>query len=130
MERSARAARSEVFGYLGEADARIEIQGAFLQSCGFQDKHGHKLAEQFPHGIEAGEPVLHTIYRMAHSEKDRLDSSSAGSIIEFRIALGGVRDANEGGGGLQRCERILEALQTTHPMECKMFLLRQYVRGG
>ena len=80
------------------------------------------MPEQFAHGIEAGETGCHVSQLVTHGEKDRLDSSSARRVVQLCVALGGVRDADEGGGGLEGGERVLEALQTTHFTEAKLLV--------
>ena len=59
---------------------------------------------------------------MTHGEKDRLDSSSAGRVVKLGVTLGGVRDTDEGSGGLHGSEGVLEALQTAHFTKAKLLV--------
>ena len=88
------------------------------------------MPEQFPHGIEAIKTGCHVSQLVTHGEKDRLDSSSAGRVVELGVTLGGVRDADEGSGGLHSSEGILEALQTAHFTKAKLLVPGKNIGGG
>lgn len=78
----------------------------------FLDEHRHELPEQLTHGVHALLTSLHVVKGMAHGEEHRFHSSSVRCGVQFRIALGNIRDGNEVGSGLKVVKTLFKTFQS------------------
>ena len=78
----------------------------------FKDEFAHKLTEQLAHGVHAQLTCCHVIDGVAHSEEDRLHSSSVRTVVHLDITLADVADSDDSRGGLQLLQGFLEAVES------------------
>ena len=87
----------------------------------FGEQARHELPEQLAHYLHALGASRHILGSVAHSEKHSFDATGARRVVQLRIAVGYIADADESGLSLRLVDSFLEAVKTRHAAEGKTF---------